>query len=234
MITEKGTSVGDKSSARDRLIINDVTVCLRHNHTYARGLRQGGLRSLRCLLNVKYTNAAYWAYCCDMTYQKTHICTIVHVGSCRTEVTEIELYWSHPCEVVFRLLSLSTGVSLVMVALIFSSYFLSSPYVSLTAFFNTSLELLYFPVVLQSPPTLSRSLLMQFSHRIYGLSRLLLSSTFYSLCQFLIWHSFHKSGPFQDTTHQFLCFNSFTPNSILSSFSFLLPLTFSRCFLFLR
>ena len=40
MITEKGTSVGDKSSATDRLINDDVAVCLRHNQNYARGLRQ--------------------------------------------------------------------------------------------------------------------------------------------------------------------------------------------------
>ena len=40
MITDKGTSVGDKSSVTDMLITDDVTVCLRHNHNYARCLRQ--------------------------------------------------------------------------------------------------------------------------------------------------------------------------------------------------
>ena len=40
MITEKGTSVAYKSSVTDRLITDDVGVCLRHNQNYARGLRQ--------------------------------------------------------------------------------------------------------------------------------------------------------------------------------------------------
>ena len=38
MITVKGTSVGDKG-ATDRLIPDDVAVCLRHNQNYARDLR---------------------------------------------------------------------------------------------------------------------------------------------------------------------------------------------------
>ena len=41
MITEKGTPVGDKGSATDRLVTDDVTVCLRHNQNYARNLGQG-------------------------------------------------------------------------------------------------------------------------------------------------------------------------------------------------
>ena len=40
MITEKGTTVGYKSYATDRLITDDVTVWLRHNLNYARDLRQ--------------------------------------------------------------------------------------------------------------------------------------------------------------------------------------------------
>ena len=40
MITEKGTSPGDQSSATDRKITDDVTVCLRHNQNYAGGMHQ--------------------------------------------------------------------------------------------------------------------------------------------------------------------------------------------------
>ena len=40
MITEKGTSVGDKGFVTDRLTNDDVAVCLRHNQNYSRGLRQ--------------------------------------------------------------------------------------------------------------------------------------------------------------------------------------------------
>ena len=40
MVTEKGTLVGNKSSATDRPTTDDVAECLRHNQNYARGLRQ--------------------------------------------------------------------------------------------------------------------------------------------------------------------------------------------------
>ena len=40
LITEHGTSVRDPSSASDRLIFDDVAVCLRHNQNYARDLLQ--------------------------------------------------------------------------------------------------------------------------------------------------------------------------------------------------
>jgi len=40
MITEKGTSVEDTSSATVRHITDDVAVCIRHDQNYARGLRQ--------------------------------------------------------------------------------------------------------------------------------------------------------------------------------------------------
>ena len=40
MITEKRTSLGDKHSATDKLIIDDIMVCVRQNQNYALGLRQ--------------------------------------------------------------------------------------------------------------------------------------------------------------------------------------------------
>ena len=40
MITKKGTSLGVKSSAMDRLITDGVTVCLRHNKNDARDQQQ--------------------------------------------------------------------------------------------------------------------------------------------------------------------------------------------------
>ena len=40
MITEKGTAVGDKGSATDMLMTDDVVVCIRHNQIYARDLHQ--------------------------------------------------------------------------------------------------------------------------------------------------------------------------------------------------
>ena len=40
MISEKGTSLGDNSSATDMLKTDDVAVYLRHNQKYARDLRQ--------------------------------------------------------------------------------------------------------------------------------------------------------------------------------------------------
>jgi len=40
MITEKRTSLGDKGSARDSLITDDVAHCLRHNQNYERDMRQ--------------------------------------------------------------------------------------------------------------------------------------------------------------------------------------------------
>ena len=43
MVTEKGTLVGDKSSATDRLLTDDVAVRVRHNQNYARGLHQAGV-----------------------------------------------------------------------------------------------------------------------------------------------------------------------------------------------
>ena len=40
MVTERGTSVRDKSTDTDRLITGDVTACLCHNQNYARDLCQ--------------------------------------------------------------------------------------------------------------------------------------------------------------------------------------------------
>ena len=40
MIIEKGTSVGDKSFATDRVITDAVAVCLYHNQTYVWDLQQ--------------------------------------------------------------------------------------------------------------------------------------------------------------------------------------------------
>ena len=55
--------------------------------------------------------------------------------------------------VVHVLLSLSSGVRLAMVTVIFSSSFVSSPHFALTASFTTSHQLLLsFTVVLHSPP----------------------------------------------------------------------------------
>ena len=39
MITEKGTSEGDKGYLADWPITDDVAVCLRHNQNYARDLQ---------------------------------------------------------------------------------------------------------------------------------------------------------------------------------------------------
>ena len=72
------------------------------------------------------------------------------------------------------------------------------PHFSLTAFSINSLQLLLFAVVLHSPPTLSRSLLTQSSHRILGLPRLFWPS---DLNQFFISHSFYMTSPFQPTPH---------------------------------
>ena len=47
MITENGTSVRDKRSARGRRVTDDVAVCLRHDHNYARDLRQSLSRAIR-------------------------------------------------------------------------------------------------------------------------------------------------------------------------------------------
>ena len=90
-------------------------------------------------------------------------------------------YMTCPCFVVLLLLPLSSRVRLVMVTLVLSSSFLSflsSPHLSCIAFSITSLQLLLsFAVVLNSPPTFSRSLLTQSSHRIPGLPRLISPST---------------------------------------------------------
>ena len=76
--------------------------------------------------------------------------------------------------VVHLLFSLSSGVRLAKVTVIFSSSFLSSPHFSLSVLSINSLQLLLsLTFVLHSPPTLSRSLLTQSSHRILGLPRLL-------------------------------------------------------------
>ena len=48
-----------------------------------------------------------------------------------------------------------------------------SPHLSLTMFSTNSLQILYFAVIRQSHPSLSRYLLTQSSHRILGLRRLL-------------------------------------------------------------
>ena len=61
---------------------------------------------------------------------------------------------------------------------LFSS-FLASSHFSITVFSITSLQLLpSFAFVLHSPPTLSRSLLTQSSHRILGVTRLLFPAIF--------------------------------------------------------
>ena len=93
--------------------------------------------------------------------------------------------------------------------------FLSS--LSLTTSSITSLQLrLSFAVVLYSPPTLSRSLLTQSSHRMLGLPRLPFPSLhFLGICSFnncSISHSFHMSGPFQPTPPQFLLKTFFHTN----------------------
>ena len=66
----------------------------------------------------------------------------------------------------------------------FSSSFVSSPF--LTTFSINSLQLLSFAVVLHSPPTLSRSILTQSSHRILSIYRLLFLSTCWAadICHF--------------------------------------------------
>ena len=85
--------------------------------------------------------------------------------------------------VVLLLLSLSSGMRLTMVT-VFCSSFLSSLNSSHTAFSTKSLYLLlYFAVVLHSP-SLSRSPLTQSSHRIIGLPRILIPSTFWASALF--------------------------------------------------
>ena len=137
--------------------------------------------------------------------------------------------WQHliPCKVI-RLhvgllsLSLSSGVRLAMVAVNFSLSFLSSSHFSLPTFSITSLQLLSFAVVLHSPPTLSRSLLTQSSHRIFSLSPF--PPHFLGicpLCQFFVSDSFHMSGPFQPTPQQFLLKTSLPSNLPLRSSSLL-------------
>ena len=81
---------------------------------------------------------------------------------------------------VLLLTSLSSGVSLAMVTVVFF-FCLFFPHFSLTMFSITSLQLvLSFVVVLHSPPTLSRSLLTQSSLHIHGLSRLPFPYTFWA------------------------------------------------------
>ena len=69
--------------------------------------------------------------------------------------------------------TLSSGVRLAMITVIFSWSFVSSPEFFLTAFSITSFQLLYFAVVLHFPATLSTSHLTKSSHRILGLPFLL-------------------------------------------------------------
>ena len=81
------------------------------------------------------------------------------------------------------------------ITVIVSSSF-SFPHFSLPAFSITSLQLVSFAVVLHSPPTLSRYLLMQSFHRILGFPRLFFPSTFWAsalFANFVISHSFHMS-----------------------------------------
>ena len=59
MFTEKGTSLGDKSSATDWLITDGDAVCLRHNQNYSRDLRHA-LSFARMLITVKYTNTLHY------------------------------------------------------------------------------------------------------------------------------------------------------------------------------
>ena len=78
---------------------------------------------------------------------------------------------------------------------------------SLRSFYINSLQLrLPFAVVPHSPPTLSRSLLTQSSHRILCLPQLLFPSAFWAsdLCQFFISHAFDITGPFQPIPHHLL------------------------------
>ena len=85
---------------------------------------------------------------------------------------------------------------------IFSS-FLS--YFSLTTSLSTASSSFYLLLllVLYSQPKFSRSLLTQSSHRNLGfpLSGHLI---FVPVCQFFTSHSFHMTGPFQPTAHQFV------------------------------
>ena len=88
---------------------------------------------------------------------------------------------------------------------------------SFTTFFTNSFQfLLQFTLVLFSSPF--QGLLMQSSHRIVCLARLLFFFNclgFCYLCQFSISHSFHTTGPFQ-LTHRQLPLKTFL-HSILSS-----------------
>ena len=104
--------------------------------------------------------------------------TSPHILLCRVQCGGIlQHYYNYKCIVVLLLLS---GVRLAMITIIFSSSFFSSPHFSPTAFSFTSLLLLSAALVPHSPPTLSKSLLTQSSHRIIGLPRLPFPSTFWT------------------------------------------------------
>ena len=82
------------------------------------------------------------------------------------------------------------------------------PRFSLTTFSINRLQLLRsVAVILRSHPTLSRSQLTQFCHRILGLPHFLLLSTFYASDpsgSLSFFHLSHKTGPLQPTPHQCL------------------------------
>ena len=67
MMNEKGTSLGHKTSAKDRLNINEIAVCLRHNQNYAGDLL------LKILTTVKDMNILN--YYCNFACLRTNICT---------------------------------------------------------------------------------------------------------------------------------------------------------------
>ena len=102
------------------------------------------------------------------------------------------------------LASLSSGVRLAMVTVIFSSSLL--PSLSLPMSSVKSLKLLLSHNILHSYPTLSRPLLTQSSHRILCLPRLLFPPLSVHLISLPGFHLplFPRDRPIQPNPHQFL------------------------------
>ena len=155
----------------------------------------------------------------------------LHKAMCISHARSSHVYPHHHHHTLHGCSPLAVSVirgEVAMVTVIFSSSFLSSPYLSLTIASINSLQLLSFAAVLHSPPTLSRSLLTQSSAFLVSvfppLSGHLLSAIFPSrILSTCLAH-------FSLLLTSFFLKLSFTPNSTLCWPCLLLPTLFTPHF----